>query len=323
MLTPWQRNIGVALMLCLFLLILGFAYERIGARRDLRLHPAPGRLVSVGGHKLHLLCKGSASPTVVIEQGAGELSSFWWPVQDRIAEFASVCTYDRAGYGWSDAARAPRTVEDRAWELRALLSNAGAQAPYIFVAHSYGGLIVRDYLRLFAGEVAGLVLVDTPEESSIFRGEVLEFYAKARVLNRVVGVAAQFGLLRLLRIWLPLDRYGFWLAKPAEYSALCDDLASLGRVPASRRVSAGEGSLGSLPAIVITHGLPFPGPFAVLEKGWGEGQEHLAALSSDSVLIVAENSNHMVQHDQPELVVDAIRRIHTAVSKRIPLVSGE
>src|SRR5580692_791159 len=185
MLIPWQRNLGVALLLFLFVLILGFAYERVGARRDLRLHPAPGRLVSVGGHKLHLLCKGSASPTVVIEQGAGELSSFWWPVQDRIADFARVCTYDRAGYGWSDPARAPRTVEDRARELHALLSNAGVQAPYIFVAHSYGGLIVRDYLRHYPGEVAGLVLVDTPDESSIFRGDVLDFYAKARVLNRL------------------------------------------------------------------------------------------------------------------------------------------
>jgi pimeloyl-ACP methyl ester carboxylesterase len=315
MLIPWQRNLGVALLLFLFVLILGFAYERVGARRDLRLHPAPGRLVSVGGHKLHLLCKGSASPTVVIEQGAGELSSFWWLVQDRIADFARVCTYDRAGYGWSDPARAPRTVEDRARELHALLSNAGVQAPYIFVAHSYGGLIVRDYLRHYPGEVAGLVLVDTPDESSIFRGDVLDFYAKARVLNRLAGVAAQVGLLRLLGIWLPLDRYGFWLSKPAEYTALCDDLASLDRVPAPRRVSATEGSLGSLPAIVITHGLPFPGPFAVLEKGWAEGQEHLAALSTDSVLIRAENSNHMIQHDQPELVVEAIRRIHTAVSK--------
>jgi len=320
MLIPWQRNFGLALLLFLFLLVFGFVYERLGELRDFRSQPAPGRLVSVGDHKLHLLCKGNASPTVVIEQGAGELSSFWWRVQDQIADFASVCTYDRAGYGWSDPVRSPRTVEDRTRELHALLSNAGTQAPYIFVAHSYGGLIVRDYIRQYADEVAGLVLVDTPDESSIFQSDVLEFYSKARAINRVAGAAAQLGLLRLLRIWLPLDQYGFWLTKPAEYSALCDDLASLERVPAPKRVSEKEGSLGSLPIIVITHGLPFPGPFAVLEKNWSEGQKHLAALSSDCVLIVANNSNHMIQHDQPEVVVDAIRRIHTAVNKGTPLV---
>ena len=63
----------------------------------------------------------------------------------------------------------------------------------------------------------------------------------------------------------------------------------------------------------MTHGQPFPGPFALLEKNWSEGQARLAALSTESVLMVAENSNHMIQQDEPELVVDAIRRVHTAV----------
>jgi pimeloyl-ACP methyl ester carboxylesterase len=231
------RGFGVAFLLCLLVLALGFIYQQVGRRADLRHHPAAGRLVSVGDHQLHLLCKGSAGPTVVIEQGAGELSSVWWPVQNEIAKFAAVCTYDRAGFGWSDSVHAPRTIEDRARELNTLLSNAGVRAPYIFVAHSYGGLIVRDYFREYPGNVAGLVLVDTPEESSLFRMEVLDFYSKARAMNRVAGIAAQFGVLRLLRHWIPLDRYGFWLTKPAEYSALCDDLASLDRVPAARRAS--------------------------------------------------------------------------------------
>jgi hypothetical protein len=65
---------------------------------------------------------------------------------------------------------------------------------------------------------------------------------------------------------------------------------------------------------VISHGKPFPGPFAVLERNWGEGQKRLAALSTDSVLIVAGKSNHMIQHDEPELVLDAIRRVHDSVS---------
>jgi pimeloyl-ACP methyl ester carboxylesterase len=298
----------------LLLLAIGYLYERAVQRRDARLHPAPGRLVNVRGHALHLVCKGTGAPTVVIEQGAGELSRFWWPLQDEIAKFARVCSYDRAGFGWSAAAPEGRTIEDRAEDLHLLLMNAGVPGPYLFVGHSYGGLIVRSYAVMYPSEVAGLVLVDTPEESTVFDRDVLDFYAKARIVNRVAGLAARFGILRLLRHWAPLDRYGFWLTRPAEYASLCDDLASLERVPEHQRTSKAAASLGALPVIVISHGQPFPGPFALLEKNWSEGQKQLAALSTDSEVMVAKNSNHMVQQDDPELVVEAIRRMHQTVS---------
>ena len=323
MLFLWQHAFRFALVAIALLLIFGFVLGRIGERRDRRLHPAPGRMVSVGDHRLHLLCKGgleSAGPTVVIEQGAGELASSWWPMQDEVAKFARVCTYDRAGYGWSEPVAGSRTVEDRALELHLLLKNADVPGPYVFVAHSYGGLIVRDYFRELPAEVAGLVLVDTPAETSIFQSDVLSFYAKARMMNRVVGLAARFGVLRVLRLWLPLARYGFWLSGPAEYSALCDDLLSVEKVPASKRVPEKPGSLGATPLIVISHGLAFPGPFAVLEKNWIEGQRQLTELSSEGVLVVAAKSNHMVQHDEPELVLDAIRRVCAAAVNAAPLV---
>jgi len=320
MFVHWQLYLGTALLL---LLTIGYVYEWIGGRRDTRLNPAPGRLVLVGGRRLHLLCQGSAAPTVVIEQGAGELSKFWWPVQNEITKFAQVYTYDRAGYGWSEPGPLGKSVEDRTRELHTLLSEAGVQGPVIFVAHSYGGFIVRNYVREYPGQVAGLVLVDTPEEFSFFRREVLDFYAKVRFINRLVGLVSRFGVLRLLSHWLPLDRFGFWPTKPAEYSALCDDLASLERVPASMRTPKSTGSLGLLPVIVITHGQPFPGPFAVLEKNWSEGQAQLAALSTDSVLMVAKNSNHMIQQDEPELVVDAIRRTHAAVKNGTSLILSQ
>jgi hypothetical protein len=116
-----------------------------------------------------------------------------------------------------------------------------------------------------------------------------------------------------------LDGYGFWLRRPEEDAALCDDLASLEHVPEAQRSSKAEGSLGALPLAVITHGRPFPGPFAVLDTNWAEGQRRLAALSTDSLLIVAEKSNHMIQHDEPELVLDAIRRVRDAASLRTRL----
>jgi len=95
------------------------------------------------------------------------------------------------------------------------------------------------------------------------------------------------------------------------------------RVPPSMRTPCRAGSLGSLPIIVITHGQPFPGAFSILEKSWREGQAQLAALSSDSVLLVAQNSNHTIHQDEPALVVGAIRRMHSAVTKGIsPIAMG-
>jgi len=316
MILLWERNLGFAILFPLLLLAIGYLYERVGARRDRLRHPAPGELVPVGSHRLHLLGKGNSTPTVVIEPGAGELSRFWWPIQDEIAPFARVFTYDRAGFGWSDAAGRGRTIEQRAAELHRLLKNAQVPGPYIFVAHSYGGLIVRRYAAKYWDEVAGIILVDTPEESSIFRREVLDFYAKARMMNGVAALAARFGFLRLLRHWVAIDRYGFWLQRPEEYLALCDELASLEQAPEADRHSRPPGSLGSLPLVVITHGLPFPRPFAILETNWKEGQQRLAALSTDSTLIVAAKSNHMIQQDEPEVVLDAIRRVHEAVSSQ-------
>jgi pimeloyl-ACP methyl ester carboxylesterase len=309
----WQ----IALILILLLTpAAGVLYERTGERRDALRNPPPGRFVSVGTHKLHLLCKGTGGPTVVIEQGAGEPSRLWWPLQDQLAEFAAVCTYDRAGYGWSEQARAGRTIEQRAEELHALLTNASIPTPYVLVAHSYGGLIVRSFAQKYPGLTGGLVLVDTPEEATIFRPDVLDFYSKLGSMLKAVGFASRFGVPRLLSNWVSLDRIGFPFVRQVEYAAAADDLASLKQLP--RPIL---GSLGDLPLAVITHGQPFPGPFAIVEKGWSEGQVRLAGLSTDGSLTVAKNSNHMINVDEPAIVVEAVRRIHKAAGAKRHSVS--
>jgi pimeloyl-ACP methyl ester carboxylesterase len=319
MASNWPRRLVITLLSGVLVLLAGYLYEKVAEWKEKRSHPAFGRMVTVGDHKLHLLCKGSAYPTVLIEQGAGEPSRLWWPVQDKIAEFASVCTYDRAGYGWSEPVAAGRSIADRAEELHTLLINAGLPGPYILVAHSYGGFIVRCFARNHPDQTAGLVLVDTPEEAAFFRQEVLDFYSRLRVMNNTVGVVARFGMLRLLGHLFPLDHVGFSFVRPAEYSAAGDDLASLQLVEPPIGNFGGVGSLGDTPLAVITHGQPFPGPFFILEKGWSEGQTRLAALSTDSLLIHANNSNHMIEIDEPGLVVDAIRRVHAAAGNKVQL----
>jgi pimeloyl-ACP methyl ester carboxylesterase len=308
----WLQDLSIALSLFAGLLGAGLVYEAMGQRRDRRRNQPPGRLVSVGDHQLHLLSKGTGSPMVVIETGAGGGSRFWWAVQDKIAEFTSVCTYDRSGFAWSEPAPSSQTIEDRAHALHRLLGNAGICGPYLLVAHSYGGLIVRSFARNYPEQVAGLVLVDTPDESTIFAPEVLAFYAKVKFMNRAIANVSRFGTLRVLQKWVELDRFGLWLQRAAEYQALCDELASILEAPVAMRSPEPAGILGALPVAVITHGQPFPGPFAILEKYWSQGQAHLAGLSSNSWLTVASESNHMIQIDEPELVVSAVHRVYLA-----------
>jgi pimeloyl-ACP methyl ester carboxylesterase len=287
------------------LLVAGYAIERIAERRDAKRRPPPGRLIRVGGHSLHLLCKGSGQPTVVIEQGAGAPSPLWRPIQEQIAEFACACIYDRAGYLWSEAVHRPRSVRERAEELYVLLKNAEVPGPYLLVAHSYGGLIVREFALLYPSELAGLVLVDTPDEPVLCRPEVQSFYARMRFFAKVMEVASRFGLPRLLRR-IPALRQGLWFARPDEYAAMADDLASLRNLNPAPPV---PGQFKDVPLAILTHGQPFPGPFAVLENGWLASQHRLAALSNRSTLTTAENSNHMIHLDQPDLVIGAVRQM--------------
>jgi pimeloyl-ACP methyl ester carboxylesterase len=297
---------------CALLLGAGYLYERDAEHRDRTTSVAPGQMVEVGGYRLHLNCKGNIGPTVVIEQGAGEPARLWWPIQDRVAQFARVCTYDRAGYGWSDSVADGRSIDERVVDLHALLTNARLPGPFVFVAHSYGGLIVRRFAALHPDLAAAFVLVDTPEEAVLFRPEVLQFYSRMGAMLKVARFAARIGVLRLLAKRYSIDAVGLPFVRPGEYSAALDDVASLDQVEPAMRLSGGFGTLGSRPLAVITHGVAFPGPFAVLDVGWRDGQARLAALSSAGELIVAKNSNHMIQHDEPDLVVEVIRRIHDA-----------
>jgi len=144
----------------------GFLYENISEARDRRFHPMPGQLVDVGGYKMHIDCRGTGSPTVILESGLGDSYISWHKVQPRIAQFTRVCSYDRAGLGYSDASPRPRTSRDIAEELHTLLRNAGITGPLILVGHSMGGFDVRLFTSLYRNDVVGMVLVDSshPEQ---------------------------------------------------------------------------------------------------------------------------------------------------------------
>jgi pimeloyl-ACP methyl ester carboxylesterase len=123
--------------------------------------PVPrGRLVSAGQHRIHLDCRGTGGPTTIVETGLGDFSFDWRLVQDRVARTRRICTYDRAGYAWSEPGPKPRTFDQINLELHDALAAAGEHGPFLLVGHSYGGGVVRNYALRYPNEVAGLVLAE-------------------------------------------------------------------------------------------------------------------------------------------------------------------
>ena len=118
-----------------------------------------GRRIDVGGHFLSIDCRGSGTPTIVLESGMGDGIAGWAPVHDELATSTRTCAYDRAGRGGSDA-RDRHTVADAADDLRTLLTDAGEQPPFVIVGHSLGEVHARVFADRFRDDVAGLVLVD-------------------------------------------------------------------------------------------------------------------------------------------------------------------
>src|SRR6266581_6105799 len=171
----WRRTRRVLLVSALLLALLaltGFLYQSIASAQDASSYPAPGKLIDVGGYRLHLDCTGTArlgSPTVILEAGSGNSSLPWSKVQPGVASFTRVCSYDRAGYGWSDNGPLPSTAGRMVAELHTLLARAGVAGPYVLVGHSYGGLIMQLYTYTYPQQVAGLVLVDSVHADQLVR----------------------------------------------------------------------------------------------------------------------------------------------------------
>jgi pimeloyl-ACP methyl ester carboxylesterase len=321
----WTGRILLFVMLAALLLVaVGATWEAISRRAAARDFPAPGRMVDIGGgRRLHVLCMGEApGPTVVIEAGAAESAAYFLDIQSQVAGFARVCIYDRTGLGYSPRDAAPQSMEDRARDLAAMLREAGVPAPYVLAGHSYGGPIIRLFARDHPDLAAGFVFLDAPDETAIFRDSYLQFVRKSMLPTlRMVGLARRLGILRAARAVssrfdmvpaaMSTAARGMVAATdgPGMYATAAMEFGSIVS-PTGRIQSEGfGGSLGSRPVIVITHGIRFPPPYDVLEQGWEDGQARLAALSTDSELLTAEKASHLLQYDQPQIVVESIRRV--------------
>ncbi|MEK5030973.1 alpha/beta hydrolase [Paenibacillus sp. FSL R7-0302] len=312
----------------LFLIGSGFLYEALSSSSARKNYPAPGQLVDAGGYNLHIRQLGAGAPTIILEAGSGETSLSWRDIPEKLAEHATVVTYDRAGYAWSEQADTERTGANIVRELHTALQNAGLPGPYLMVGHSLGGMYARLFTQTYPEEVAGLVLIDArPENDDRETKPILE--AEHYTGNPSASMLALFkrsGVLRLFQDQLlsglvaEQDRAQFInvISTPAYFAAKEQEAAL-----ASSTEDAIRGQhfgFGALPVKVIARGQPQDyAAFGIsgeggrrLEAIWQEGQRNMLKLSSNSELIVAEKSGHMVIHDQPELVVQTIRRMLAA-----------
>jgi pimeloyl-ACP methyl ester carboxylesterase len=304
----------------------GLIAEPVARRRGARRHPPPGRLIEIArGRSLHLLCEGSAGPVIVVEQGAGEPAILWRELQVRASAFGRVCLYDRAGYGWSPPAPSFQDVAARAQDLRALLRAAGLEPPYLLVAHSYGGLVVRAFAARFPADVGGMLMVDAVEESIAFHPDYLKFLRLSKPFVGLLRAAARLGLLGLMsRLGAKAEDTPAQKAAaaqavcPSHFRAVAGDLRSIDEASRDYPLPKGMGPLGDIPVIAVTHGKPFPGPFRRLEPFWLEGQRRWTRLTSRGELVVAERSNHMIVFEEPDLVLDALRRLAAGIDKPPP-----
>lgn len=299
----WTKRLLLGLLLLLALVLAtGAIYESVSTARELRAHPAPGELVDVGGHRLHINCQGTGSPVVILEAGSPDWSAGWSLVQPEVAKFTRVCSYDRAGYGWSDPGPTPRTSQQIAEELHSLLERASVSGPYVLVAHSFGGLPVRIYADRYPNEVAGMVLVETSHEDTLTRFPPVFAESLENGIRQLgwLRLGAYFGTARLMGM------------RAQTLNTLYQEMAS---VSESFEQVRATGSLGDLPLAVVvagrvqTQGLP---PGTTPEEVYPillELQKELASLSTNSTYIIADDSAHEVQIDQPDVIINAIREV--------------
>jgi pimeloyl-ACP methyl ester carboxylesterase len=297
--------------------------------------PPPGRLIDIGGWRLHLHCIGAVSdaPTVILEAGVGAFSVDWALVQPRVAAFARVCAYDRAGSGWSDMGPHPRTMKQIVWELHALLEKAGERPPFVLVGHSFGGALVRLYASTFPTEVAGMVLVDAQHDDYLRLVDGREAMASTLATGRPVPPVKTSGPLHESDVpaearrqimamagWnaahandpprnkLPPDaqRMRAWATAQLKHSASNDNPYEgdeLVAMQAERKRTPFP--LGDRPLIVVTRGVA---------EGSGEqndarlkDQAELATRSRAGRQIIATKSGHHIDLDEPDLVAQAVR----------------
>jgi pimeloyl-ACP methyl ester carboxylesterase len=297
----WTKRVFLALgVLLLIGALSGATYQWLATRNELAATPPPGRLVDIGGYRLHLWCTGDGAPAVILDAGLGGTSTGWGFVQPEVARFTRVCSYDRAGMGYSDPGPSPRTARRIANELAELLARSGITGPVVLAGESIAGFNVRVFASDHPERAAGLVLVDASHEDDAH---------EVPGMARFVPLLSTIGAFRLLGVSFgqrveslapSVQRYAQATRfRGAGYQAAADEIMHIGETVSEVRLTRRK---LTVPVLVVTGARG-------ADANWRRLQQDEASLSERGCLITAQQSGHVIPIDQPNVVVDAIRTV--------------
>lgn len=294
---------------------------------DQRLLPyaEPGELADVGGRRLNLRCTGAGGPTVILMAGLSSWSFIWYKTQPVIAQKTRVCTFDRAGYGFSDPAPKPQILSDVADDLHAALKAASIPEPYVLVGHSLGGLEARIYAQRWPKEVTGMVLLDTSPAGEGLIDQAQPGFEEVQKKENYASITLHCALLAangplapshpeyeqcttgpvpadtpaaVRKIWPTFFTAYYAAGKVSLMSSLYthryDDVDHL--------------RLGAMPLVVLSIEAPW-GELTNYNKVWNALHADLARLSSRGAHRIVEGSGHVIQLDRPQAVIDAVDEV--------------
>ena len=273
---------------------IGGGLETLGEAADAKAYPMPGQLIDVGGHRLHLSCTGSGTPTVVLEPGGGGMSSILGWIAPAVARDTRVCVYDRAGRGWSEPADTAQDGAQIATDLHTLLQRGHVPGPYVLAGHSFGGLYVLTFAARYPDEVAGMVLVDSTAPASAANpmtpspGAGGSSNGMSRV-SALVSTSARLGLARLYAQSdfgsLPPRSRDEVRASVATASMFRSTIDEYVQATASMEQAAALRDFADKPLIVLTAGSGH-------DAAWSAAQNRMATLSTNSVHRIVDGAIH-------------------------------
>ncbi len=261
-----------------------------------RLGQPPGAILSIEGRKTHIQCSGAGSPAVILEAGIGSNSLQWSLVQKEVAAFARVCSYDRAGTGWSERRPGVRDAARISGELEALLAVAGERPPYLLVGHSLGGILARVFASRRPQDIAGLVLID-PSPTELKQGWASQLAAllliESMPLLQRVGIEPLRDQMAPFAQDLPADVLSDLMATyedPTQIRTFRDEFRAI----AASSKQASEGLLpSSLPVVVLSAEQPMSKGQAELVRQVQTEHARLAARFVGGRHRVIGGSNHL------------------------------
>ena len=287
---------------------------------DAKAYPMPGQLIDVGGHRLHLHCTGSGSPTVVLEPGGGAMSSNLGWITPAVARDTRVCVYDRAGRGWSEPADTPQDGAQIATDLHTLLHRANVPGPYVLAGHSFGGLYVLTFAARYPDEVAGhgpggLHRTGGPHRRPLAEGS----YDGIDRLAALASIPARLGLGRvvghLADDGLPPQSGDEVRAGTTTAGNLRSTIDEYVHASASAQQAAALRDFADKPLVVLTAGIGH-------DAAWSTAQNHLATLSTNSVHRVVDGATHetlVADQEHAATTTQAILHVVAAVRSGGPV----